>query len=96
MGKREGLMVTCIRCRIAGRVQGVWFRASTQQKAQELGIQGWVRNLPDGRVETLLQGEAEAVEALKQWLWQGPPLAEVMDVQCEKWNVSVVQGFEVR
>jgi acylphosphatase len=89
-------MVTCIRCCVTGRVQGVWFRASTQQKAKELGIQGWVRNLPDGRVETLLQGEVEAVEALKQWLWQGPPSAEVVDVQCEKVTVPAVQGFEVR
>ena len=89
-------MVVCVRCCIAGHVQGVWFRASTRQKAQDLGIQGWVRNLPDGRVEALLQGEFKAVEALRQWLWQGPPLAEVVDVQCERWAVSALQGFEVR
>ncbi len=89
-------MVACVRCLIDGRVQGVWFRASTREKAMELGVRGWVRNLPDGRVETLLQGEAEAVEALRQWLWQGPTLAEVVDIQCETVEVPEIQTFEVR
>lgn len=89
-------MLVCVRCRISGRVQGVWFRASTRKKAIELNVRGWVRNLPDGRVEALLQGEVEAVEALKQWLWQGPDLAEVIEVQCEAGEASELQGFEVR
>ncbi|QBQ56645.1 acylphosphatase [Nitrosococcus wardiae] len=89
-------MVACVRCLIDGRVQGVWFRASTREKAMELGVRGWVRNLPDGRVEALLQGEEEAVEALKQWLWQGPTLAEVADIQCDTVEVPEIQAFEVR
>ena len=89
-------MVTCVRCLIAGRVQGVWFRASTKEKAMELGVCGWVRNLPDGRVEALLQGEAEAVEALKKWLWRGPTLAQVVDVQSEMVEIPEIQIFEVR
>ncbi|ABA57400.1 Acylphosphatase [Nitrosococcus oceani ATCC 19707] len=89
-------MVTCVRCLIAGRVQGVWFRASTKEKAMELGVRGWVRNLPDGRVEALLQGEAEAVEALKKWLWRGPTLAQVVDVQSEMVEIPEIQMFEVR
>ncbi|KFI23475.1 acylphosphatase [Nitrosococcus oceani] len=89
-------MVTCVRCLIAGRVQGVWFRASTKEKAIELGVRGWVRNLPDGRVEALLQGEAEAVEALKKWLWRGPTLAQVVDVRSEMVEIPEIQMFEVR
>lgn len=89
-------MVTCVRCLIAGRVQGVSFRASTREKAMELGVRGWVRNLPDGRVEALLQGEVEAVEALKKWLWRGPSLAQVVDVQSEMVEIPEIQMFEVR
>lgn len=89
-------MVICVRCLVAGRVQGVSFRASTREKAMELGVRGWVRNLPDGRVEALLQGEAEAVEALKKWLWRGPTLAQVVDVQSERVEISEIHMFEVR
>ncbi len=62
----------------------------------ELGVRGWVRNLPDGRVEALLQGEVGAVGALKEWLWQGPPLAQVTDVQSEMVEIPEIQMFEVR
>ncbi len=89
-------MVISVRCYVTGRVQGVWFRASTQKKAEELGLCGWVCNLPDGRVEILLQGETEAVKALKQWLWQGPPLAKVIAVQCETVEGPELQKFEIR
>ena len=70
------------RCYVSGRVQGVFYRASTRQRAQELGCRGYARNLPDGRVEVLAVGEPDAVHALIQWLRQGPPAAHVMDVAC--------------
>ncbi len=73
----------CLRCRVTGRVQGVWFRASTQQQAMQLGVTGSATNLPDGSVEVIACGEASAVDALKQWLWQGPELAAVINVSCE-------------
>ncbi len=73
----------CLRCLVAGRVQGVWYRASAQRQAQALGITGYARNLADGRVEVLACGEASALERLQAWLWQGPPAAEVIDVRCE-------------
>ncbi len=66
-----------IHCRVSGRVQGVWFRASTQREAQALGISGWVRNLLGGGVELSAQGSREAVGRLEQWLRRGPPRAHV-------------------
>ncbi len=62
---------------ISGRVQGVWYRASTQERAVGLGLKGWVRNMPDGRVEVLAQGPADRIQALIDWCYQGPPLARV-------------------
>ncbi len=72
----------CVRCVVFGRVQGVWFRASTRSKAVELGLSGSARNLPGGGVEVVACGDAAAVERLRQWLWRGPDLAEVTDVRC--------------
>jgi acylphosphatase len=71
------------RCLVAGRVQGVFYRASTRARAEALGITGHARNLPDGRVEVLACGTPEAVEALCNWLWQGPPAADVVSVESE-------------
>ncbi|RME35652.1 MAG: acylphosphatase [Gammaproteobacteria bacterium] len=65
---------------VSGRVQGVWFRASTCERARELGLPGWVRNLPDGRVELVAAGPVERLKALEEWLWQGPPMARVTGV----------------
>lgn len=70
----------CVRCLVSGRVQGVWYRASTQQQARALGLTGRARNLRDGRVEVLACGDDAAVDALCAWLWQGPELAQVSDV----------------
>jgi acylphosphatase len=70
------------RCYVSGRVQGVFYRASTRERAQQLGCRGYARNLADGRVEVLAVGEPTAVQALVAWLWQGPPAAHVQDVQC--------------
>ncbi|MBT8420479.1 MAG: acylphosphatase [Gammaproteobacteria bacterium] len=71
------------RCFVSGRVQGVYFRASTHEKAAELGITAQAVNLADGRVRVSVQGAAEKVAMLERWLWQGPPSARVDDVQCE-------------
>lgn len=70
------------RCLVSGRVQGVFFRASTHEKAAELGVSAQAVNLADGRVRIAIQGEAHKVAALEAWLWQGPPAARVEDVQC--------------
>jgi acylphosphatase len=68
------------RCLVAGRVQGVFYRASTRQRALQLGVSGYARNLPDGRVEVLACGAPQAVEALCEWLWQGSPASQVTSV----------------
>ena len=71
------------RLRVSGRVQGVCYRASTQERARALGLSGWVRNAPDGAVEIDAQGQAAQLDALIAWCHQGPPAARVDDVQVE-------------
>ena len=77
-----------VRLRIAGRVQGVFFRASTQDHAQRLGIGGWVRNCPDGSVEVCAEGERSQIENLIAWCRNGPRGAQVNEVgvQWEEFN----------
>jgi acylphosphatase len=74
------------RCFVSGRVQGVFFRAYTSAEARRLGLSGWVRNLADGRVEALVEGEPEKVEALVRWLHKGSPHSRVdkVDVRDEE------------
>lgn len=74
-------------------MQGVFFRASTQAEAQRLGLRGWARNLPDGRVEVLACGEPAAVDALAAWLQQGPPLAEVESVRAADADPAELAGI---
>jgi len=66
---------------ISGRVQGVFFRANTLRVARSLGLKGFVRNLPDGRVEAVFEGEEEAVKKAIEWCHRGPPLARVVKVE---------------
>jgi acylphosphatase len=68
---------------IHGRVQGVFFRASTRSEAERLGLRGWIRNLPDGTVEIHAVGSRDALESLHVWLQEGPPPAEVDLVEVE-------------
>jgi acylphosphatase len=75
------------RLRIEGRVQGVWFRESMRREAERLGVTGWVRNLPDGSVEAIMQGTVEAVDALIEWSSSGPPMARV-----ERVELGVAEG----
>ena len=86
-------MMKCIRCNVSGRVQGVFYRASTRQKALELGICGWARNLPDGSVEVLACGETAVLEELLAWLEVGPPHAQVEKVDWVAIEDQVVEGF---
>lgn len=81
---------------VSGRVQGVFFRASTQARALELGLVGHARNLADGRVEVVAQGDAAALDALAHWLRRGPPSAHVAEVAREGIAEQALAGFERR
>jgi acylphosphatase len=88
--------VPSIHCFVTGRVQGVFFRAATREEAARLGLTGWVRNLPDGRVEVMACGPEDQLAALQQWLWQGPPLARVQHVACSAAPDAAFEGFTLR
>jgi len=79
-------------CYVSGKVQGVWFRASTKAEAEKLGITGWARNLPDGRVEVMAYGNQAALKALHNWLQDGPDRAVVDEVISEDvpWTASKI------
>ncbi|ACL64085.1 acylphosphatase [Anaeromyxobacter dehalogenans 2CP-1] len=92
-------MADRVRARIvvSGRVQGVAFRQSTADEARRLGVEGWVRNLPDGRVEAEAEGGRTAVGALVRWCHAGPPAARVDRVEVE-WvePAGGLGAFEIR
>ena len=73
--------VICKKCLVSGRVQGVFYRGAAAQRARELGVRGYARNLPDGRVEVLACGEDEAVQTFVSWLWIGSSAAKVSAVE---------------
>lgn len=70
---------------IRGHVQGVFYRASTQEAAVRLGLEGWVKNLPDGNVEAVFEGPSEKIKEAVKWCWQGPPGASVSEID-EEWS----------
>ena len=85
-----------LRIWVAGRVQGVCYRQSTKEQAERNGVFGWVRNLSDGRVEALLQGNANAVRDVEAWMNQGPPLATVAETMVKEEEVDeTLKAFEV-
>ena len=82
---------------VTGRVQGVSFRFYTRKKAMQLGLQGWVRNLPDGRVEVIAEGHEERLEQLLQWCRQGPSMAQVKEIRADWENQSeALVDFAIR
>ncbi|HEU4928598.1 MAG TPA: acylphosphatase [Candidatus Krumholzibacteria bacterium] len=86
------------RALVSGRVQGVFFRDTTRRQAQSLGLSGWVRNLPDGRVEVCAIGPRAACESLLEFLRVGPPRASVSNVEA-RWETappSAPGDFEIR
>ncbi|MDY6784886.1 MAG: acylphosphatase [Cyanobacteriota bacterium] len=81
---------------ISGKVQGVGYRYSTVTQARHLGINGWVRNLPDGRVEAVFEGDRARVEQMINWCDPGPLSARVRDVETTYEQATGLQGFETR
>ena len=82
--------MVCKRCLVSGKVQGVFYRASTAERAGVLGIDGYAKNLPDGRVEVLACGEDAKVKELIDWLWKGPPAAKVQSVDVQEADLGQV------
>lgn len=82
---------------ISGRVQGVFFRSNTEDRAKELGLKGWVRNLLDGGVEAVFEGEEEKVKEMVEWCRKGPRFANVSKIDVEFKNASnEFKDFEIR
>ena len=89
-------MVIRRRVLVAGRVQGVFFRHSCRREATGRQVGGWVRNLPDGRVEAVFEGQPAAVEAMVAWCASGPPSAEVADIHVAEERPEGATDFRVR
>jgi acylphosphatase len=81
---------------VSGRVHGVCFRMDTEQQAHMLGVTGWVRNLPDGRVEVMATANENTLNQFKQWLKRGPEMAKVLDLTEEEVDLKGFDGFRVR
>jgi acylphosphatase len=80
---------------VSGRVQSVGFRYFVAREARCLGLDGWVRNLPDGRVEALARGDSGRIETLLGRLWQGSPMSKVFDVAVEDATNGIQDGFAI-
>lgn len=82
---------------VSGRVQGVYYRSNTKKIAEKLDLKGWVKNLPDGRVEIICEGEKEKIEKIIRWAKRGPLLAKVngVEVNWEEYQ-GEFKGFEIR
>jgi len=89
-------MIQHINLRISGKVQGVFFRASTKSKADELGVTGFVRNEQDGSVYAEAEGTPEQIDALVRWCREGPPHAQVTEMKAEPGQVQHFKKFEIR
>lgn len=86
-----------VRLLVGGRVQGVGFRYATARQARRLGLDGWVRNTPDGRVEIVAAGSGAEIEELRSWCEHGPPAARVDAVQCaDDGGTETLSGFSIR
>jgi acylphosphatase len=81
---------------VSGRVQGVYFRATTRERAADHGVDGWVRNLADSRVEAVFEGPPAAVDAMVEWCHEGSPRARVEAVEATREPPEGLHGFEVR
>lgn len=81
---------------VSGTVQGVYYRANTRDAARERGVDGWVRNLDDGRVEAVFEGAESVVESMVEWCHTGSPAAEVTGVDVEHEEPEGIEGFTIR
>ena len=89
-------MLMSVHLIVQGKVQGVWFRAGTQEQAKHLGLSGWVKNCPDGTVEIHAEGEKETLEKFVDWCRKGPPAAQVSTLEIECVKPQRLTDFEIR
>lgn len=81
---------------VTGKVQGVYYRASTREEARTRGVDGWVRNLDDGRVEAIFEGTEKAVDHMIEWCHSGSDMARVDDVEVTYTEPDGIDGFDIR
>lgn len=81
---------------VSGTVQGVYYRATTRDTARDRGVAGWVKNLADGRVEAVFEGQEDAVESMIEWCHEGSPAADVDSVSVDYEEPAGLEGFEIR
>jgi acylphosphatase len=84
-----------VRVVVSGRVQGVFFRVSCAERSRSLGVAGWVRNMPGGRVEAVFEGPEDAVDAMVTWCRSGPPGARVTGVELHELEPLGDEGFRI-
>lgn len=87
--------IRCVRCYVSGKVQGVFYRASTREQAIQLGLRGYATNLSDGRVEVVACGSEVAVDSLIAWLREGPPQAWVTELEVESTTDPGMRDFDI-
>ena len=81
---------------VSGTVQGVFYRANTRDEARDRGVDGWVKNLDDGRVEAVFEGDESDVKAMIEWCYDGSPAASVESLDVEYEDPTDLDGFEIR
>ena len=89
-------MIEAVQIIVHGRVQGVWFRAGTKEKAAQLGILGWVKNRPEGTVEIHAEGEKSQLDNFIAWCQQGTPSANITSVDLNSISLQNFTSFEIR
>ena len=89
-------MIKALEITVRGKVQGVYYRASTQKKALEIGLVGYVMNMPDGTVFLIAQGEESALNHLKEWCQKGPVMAKILSITSKEVEVSELRNFYIK
>ncbi len=90
-----GENIISVRCIVSGKVQGVFFRASTRDRALQLNIRGYAKNLSSGEVEVIACGNKDAIEQLKQWLKCGPKYAKVENIDCKVISIQEIENIDL-
>jgi acylphosphatase len=94
--RHRHIPATRVHLLISGTVQGVGYRLSTANMAKKLGLNGWVRNLVDGKVEATFEGDKDAIDKMLRWCYQGPTYAIVRDITIDHEQPRGIKGFEIK